>query len=137
MELGPVEYLLIAFPGNNFTGEIVPALTELVSSGTVRILDLVFVRKETDGSVTFVEFDALDDAVAFDSLDGEAGGLFSEEDVELAAAALEPGSSAALLVWEDLWAAPLAKALRDADAVLIEGSRIPHSIAVAAFDGIS
>jgi hypothetical protein len=126
MPLGPVEYLLIGFPGNQFTGKIAPALAELVDAGTIRILDLVFVKKDPDGSITVVEYDALAEAPEFAALDGEAGGLLNDEDIADAAEALDPDSSAALLVWEDAWAAPLAAALRDAGGVLIAGERIPH-----------
>jgi hypothetical protein len=136
MPLGPVEYLIIGFPGNRFKGEIVPALADLVESGTVRILDLVFIKKDADGALSIFEFDALEDAAGFAGLDGEVGGLLNDEDVLLAAEALEPDSSAALLVWEDTWAAPLAAALRNAGGILIAGERIPHEIVEAAFEGL-
>jgi hypothetical protein len=137
MPIGPVEYLVIGFPENRFTGAIVPALTELVESGTIHIIDLVFVSKDADGVVTSFEFDALEELAPYAALDGEAGGLLSDEDIELAVDALEPNSSAALLVWEDTWAAPLAAALRDAGGVLLAGERIPHEIVQAALDELS
>jgi len=137
MPIGPVEYIVIGFPENRFTGAIVPALTDLVESGTIHIIDLVFVSKAADGTVTSFEFDALEELVDYAGLDGEAGGLLNDEDIELAAEALEPNSSAALLVWEDTWAAPLANALRDAGGVLLGGERIPHEIVQAAFDELS
>ena len=98
----PVEYLIIRFPGNRFSGAIAPELAQLVESGIIRIIDLVFVKKDADGEVTIFEIDALDEApdLGLDDLDGEAGGLLNEEDLELAAAALAPDSSAALIVWE-------------------------------------
>ena len=137
MSIGPVEYLVIGFPGNRFSGRIVPALAQLVESGTVRILDLVFIVKGTDGTIDAVEYDALEgDAAAFADLEGEAGGLLNEEDIEAAADTIEPGSSAALLVWEDLWATDLAEALRAADATLVTGGRVPHEIVVAAREHI-
>jgi len=137
MPIGPVEYIVIGFPENHFTGAIVPALTDLVESGTIHIIDLVFVSKAADGTVTSFEFDALEELADYAGLDGEAGGLLNDEDIELAAEALEPNSSAALLVWEDTWAAPLATALREAGGVLLGGERIPHEIVQAAFDELS
>ena len=128
MTTGPVEYIIVGFPGNNFTGEIAPELIALVETGTVRILDLIFIGKDTDGSVLSFEIDELDEAAGFGGLAGEVGGLISAEDIEYAAAALEPNSSAALLIWEDLWAAPFAEAVRRANGVLLEGARMPHEM---------
>ena len=136
MTLGPVEYVVIGFPGSRFKGDIVPALRELVEGRTIRILDLVFVKKEADGTVVSFEYDALEKTPEFAALDGEAGGLLSDEDIAFAAEALEPDCSAALLVWEDRWAAPLADALRNAGGVLIDGERIPHDIVEAAFENL-
>jgi hypothetical protein len=132
MAIGPVEYIIVGFPGNTFNGEIAPELGKLVDSGTIRVLDLVFITKDADGNVAAVEFEDHDDVALFNELEGEVGGLISEEDVEYAAAELEPNSSAALLVWEDVWAKPFVEALRSSGAVLIEGSRIPHDLIEAA-----
>ena len=132
MAIGPVEYIVVGFPGNKFSGEIVPALAELIESGTVRIIDLVFIAKDVDGGVTFIEYDELEDVLGYEGLEGEAGGLLSDEDALEAAAGLEPGSSALMILWEDLWAAPLAHALRNADAVLLGGGRIPYQVVEAA-----
>lgn len=128
MNIGPVEYLLIGFPGNKFTGEIAPALGRLIENNTVRIIDLVFVGKDAEGNVTAFEFDQIEELAPFADLPGEAGGLLTEQDVAYAAAALEPNSSAALLVWEDTWATELATAIRNADGVVLEGARIPHDL---------
>ena len=100
MDVGPVEYVVLAFPGNRFRGEIAPELKSLVASGTVRILDLTFVKKDADGVVSYVELDALDpmESSAFDDIEGEVGGLFSQEDLELIAEELVPDSSAAVLL---------------------------------------
>jgi hypothetical protein len=100
--MGPVEYVVIAFPGNRFKGEIVPAVAELVDNDVVRILDVAFIKKDADGNVTMFEYDSLDDVLEFGfaDVDGEAGGVLNDEDLELAAEALEPDSSAALIVWE-------------------------------------
>jgi hypothetical protein len=132
MTIGPVEYLVLGFPGNQFTGAIAPALAELSTNGTIRILDLVFIAKDADGNAVAVELEDHDEAEAFAGLDGEIGGLVSQDDIEHAAEGLDPGSSAALLVWEDTWAAPLADALRASGGVLIEGGRIPHDLIEAA-----
>ena len=134
----PVEYLIVAFPGNRFSGEIGPALADLVADGTVHIIDLVFIKKDADGGVTVFEMDALDEAgeLSLDELEGEAGGLLSAEDLDLAAAALEPDSSAALLVWEDLWAARIAEAIRNAGGQIVAGERIPHDVVEAAMAGL-
>jgi uncharacterized membrane protein len=133
-EIGPVEYMVVAFPGNKFSGEITPALQELVESGTVRIIDLAFVAKDADGNVVSLEISDLDPDVqaALEGIGAEPTGLFSEEDLMAAAEELEPNSSAALLVWEDLWAARLAAAIRDANGVLLDLERVPHEIVVAA-----
>jgi hypothetical protein len=98
MTVGPVEYIVVGFPGNKFTGEIAPELIALVESGTVRVLDLIFIGKDIDGSVLAIEIDELDDLVGFAGLDGEVGGLISPEDVAHVADLLEPNSSAALLI---------------------------------------
>ncbi len=134
MAIGPVEYIIIGFPENNFKGEIVPALADLVESGTVRILDLVFVMKDADGTVTTVEYE---DLPGLSDIEGEADGLLSEEDLEMVSEVLEPNSSGLMIVWEDLWASRLAAALRDAGGVILSGERIPHDIVEAAFEGIS
>lgn len=132
MALGPVEYIILGFPGNQFNGEIIPELSKLVDSGTIRVLDLVFLTKDADGNATVVEFEDHDDVALFNQLEGEVGGFINEEDLEYAASDLEPNSSAALLVWEDVWATPFVEALRESGAVLIEGARIPHDLIEAA-----
>ena len=128
MTIGPVEYIIVGFPGNKFTGEIGPELVALVESGTVRVLDLIFIGKDADGSVVSFEIDELDALAGFGELDAEVGGLISPDDVAYAAAALEPNSSAALLIWEDLWATPFAEAVRRSNGVLLEGARMPHEL---------
>jgi uncharacterized membrane protein len=130
--IAPVEYLIIGFPGNQFNGQIVPALTELVQSGAVRILDLIFIMKDAEGEVTAFEYDELDDLLPLGAVTEESMGLLNDEDVEMAAETLEPNSSAAFLVWEDLWASKFAAAVRDSGGVFIAGERIPHDIVQAA-----
>jgi hypothetical protein len=128
--MGPVEYVVIAFPGNRFKGEIVPAVAELVDNGLVRILDVAFIKKDAAGNATMFEYDALDDVLTFGfaDVDGEAGGVLNDEDLELAAEALEPDSSAALIVWEYRWAARVGQAIRDAGGRIVAGERIPPEI---------
>ncbi len=128
MGIGPVEYLVVGFPGNQFNGAIAPELAKLVDSGTIRILDLVFIMKDADGSVLAFEVDEHQDLAVFAALDGEVGGFIGGEDIEHAAEGLEPNSSAALLIWEDVWATPFVEAMRNSGGVLIEGSRIPHDL---------
>ena len=130
---GPVEYIIVGFPGNDFTGEIAPALVKLVEDGTVRVLDLIFVSKDSDGNVLSFEYDALEGLAAFAEIDGECGGLISEDDIAYAAAGLEPNSSAAMLIWEDVWATEFVTAVRGAGGVLLEGGRIPPEIVETAF----
>ena len=133
-ELGPVEYMIVSFPGNRFTGEIAPALADLVESGTIRIIDITFVGKDADGEITAFELSDVDPEVrqGLENLGASPSGLFNEEDVMAAAEELEPNSSAALLVWEDVWAARVAEAIRNAGGELFDLGRIPHEVAQAA-----
>ncbi len=128
MDIGPVEYIILGFPGNNFTGQIVPELNKLIDSGLVRIIDLTFITKDADGHVEVVECDAVEELAEFAGLDAEVGGILNDEDVAHAALSLEPNSSAVLLIWEDAWAAPFAAAVRNANGVILEGARIPREI---------
>jgi len=128
MAIGPVEYMIVAFPGNDFNGDIAPALADLVSSGTIRVLDLVFVTVDGEGNAAIVEYDEHDGLRAFAEIDGEVGGVLGHEDIDHATHDLPANSSAAVLVWEDVWAPPFAEAMRDSGAVLIEAARIPHDL---------
>ena len=100
----------------------------LVESKTVRVLDLIFIGKDENGDVLAFEIDELEGIDAFEDLEGEFGGLIGPQDIEFVASKLEPNTSAALLLWEDLWAARFAQALRDSGGVLLEGARIPHEL---------
>ena len=133
--MGPVEYFVVAFPGNQFKGEIVPALKELVRDGTIRIIDLVFIRKEPDCTYTALELGDLpaEAAAPFDDLDGDIESLFSDEDIRWAAGLLEPDSSAAVLVFEHAWAVRMIEAVKNAGGRLVHNDRVPHEIAEAAF----
>ena len=136
MGIGPVEYMIVAFPGNKFKGEIAPALEELVQSGTIRIIDLAFVTKDEKGNVSGIELEETGSDVfqAFEALAAERGGFVSDDDLLAVAEALEPNSSAALLVWEDAWAAKLADAIVGAGGQLIDIQRVPRTLVQAAID---
>jgi hypothetical protein len=122
----PVDLVLLGFPGNKFTGDVAPALADLVSSGTVRILDLIFISKDADGNVVAVELDQLGDlAAGFDDVEGEVSGLLTDEDVAAAGEELELNSSAALLMFENTWASKFVSAVRAANGELIAHERIP------------
>jgi hypothetical protein len=122
----PVDLVLLGFRGNKFTGDVAPALADLVSSGTVRILDLIFITKDADGNVVGIELDQLGDVAAgFEDVDGEVSGLLTEEDVEAAGDELEPNSSAALIMFENTWASKFVSAVRAANGELIAHERIP------------
>lgn len=137
MTIGPVEYILVSFPGNQFNGEIAPELARLVDSGTIRIIDLVFILKDADGNTATFEFDQHEELGVFAALDGEVGGIISEEDIDYAAGALEPNSSAALLIWEDTWATPFVDAMRNSGGVLVDGARIPHDLIEASMSQLA
>ena len=133
-EIGPVDYLIVAFPGNRFTGEIAPALADLVDAGTIRIIDLAFVGKDENGDVGAFELTELDPEVreGLENLGVEVQGLFNEDDLMAAAEELEPNSSAALLVWENVWAKGVAQAMRDAGGEIFDFGRLPHEVVEAA-----
>ncbi len=136
MRVGSVEYAVIAFPGNQFNGEVVPALKELVDNGVVNIIDLAFVMKGEDGSTTAVELTELprDIAGAFEDLDHEVQGLLNEEDIQYVAEGLDPNSSAGLIVWENVWSARFAEAVRDSGGILVANEKIPAAAVEAALE---
>lgn len=124
-----LEYLIVGFPENNFTGEIVPGLLSLVDNGLIRVVDLVFAAKGDDGSVVVLEVDEHEHLSAFAAIEGSVGGVIGPDDIDHAAEAIAEGSSVLLIVWEDLWAAPFGDAVQRAGGVFIEGGRIPAEIA--------
>ncbi|MCX4885693.1 MULTISPECIES: DUF6325 family protein [unclassified Streptomyces] len=136
VEMGPIDYVVVEFPGNRMTGEGFPLLVDLVDRGLIRILDLMFVGKEEDGSVVGLEIADLtgDGALDLAVFEGASSGLLGQDDIEEAARALEPGSSAGILIYENLWAAPFATALRRGGAQLVASGRIPVPAVVAALD---
>ena len=125
--LGPVDWIVVEFPGNKFNGEIAPALEDLAQRDVIRLLDLVVLKKQTDESVEAFELSDLEDGEvgALRAYESELAMLLSAEDVEAVAASIEPGTSAAVLVWENTWAAPFASAVRHAGAQLVASGRIP------------
>jgi len=133
-EIGPVDYAIIGFPGNKFRGEIAPALADLVDAGTIRIIDVAFVGKDPNGDAVAMELTELDPEVqqALDELGIEVSGLLNEDDLMDAADALEPNSSAAMIVWENVWARKVTQAMRDAGGELLAFERLPHDVVQAA-----
>jgi hypothetical protein len=135
-ELGPVDWIVIEFPGSRFNGSIAPALQDLVDRDLVRVLDLLILKKDSDGAIEAFELSDLDD----DEIGGlraheaELAMLLSEDDVASVAAAIEPGSSAAVLVWENKWAAPFGAACRHVGGQLVASGRIPIQALLAAIE---
>ena len=138
MTIGPVEYVIIGFPGNRFNGKILPEFANLVDQGIVRFLDVVFIKKDSFGNIERFEYDGLDDVAEFGfaDIDGTIGGVISDDDIDVASEVLAPDTSAALIVWEHLWATRAADAVRDSGGVIIGGERIPHDLVEAAMAGL-
>ena len=133
-EIGPVDFMVVAFPGNEFKGEIGPALADLVEAGTIRIIDLAFVGKSESGDIVAFELTDIDPKVreGLEKAGIEVNGLFNEDDLMLIGERLEPNMSAAMLVWENVWARDVAQKMRDAGGVLLDFQRIPHAVVQAA-----
>ena len=131
-EMGPIDYVVIEWPGRQPDGEAAPLLVDLVDRGIIRVLDIAFIAKEEDGSVTAAEMSDFGDA--FGEFDGASSGLLGEDDLQEAGAVLEPGTCAAVLLWENRWAAPLAVALRRSGGQLVAGGRIPVQAILASLD---
>jgi hypothetical protein len=133
---GPIDYMVVEFPGNRMTGEAFPLLVDLVDRGLIRILDLAFIRKETDGSVVAMTLSDVDRDGALDLavFKGASSGLLGDDDLAEAATAVEAGSSAGVLVYENVWAAPFARALRRAGGQLVASGRIPVQAILSALD---
>ena len=134
--MGPVGYLVVEFPGNKMTGEGFAALLDLVDRGVIRILDLMFVRRDTDGSMRAIELQDIDHDGQFDLavFAGASSGLLAESDLSEAASVVEPGSSAGILIFENRWATPFIQALRRGKAQLVAAGYIPQDDLVAALD---
>jgi len=135
-EMGPIDYIVVEFPGSKMNGEAFPHLIDLVDRGIVRILDLVFVSKDLDGSVKGIAIADLDDDGELDLavFEGASSGLISDDDIEEAGGILEPGSSAGILVYENVWAGPFAAAVRRGGGQLVASGRIPIQAMLAALE---
>jgi hypothetical protein len=135
-QAGPIDYLVVEFPGNRMTGEAFPLLIDLVDRGLIRILDLAFVRKDADGSVVGLALTDLDGDGQLDLavFEGASSGLLDDDDLADAGSVLEPGSSAGVLVYENLWAAPFASALRRSGGQLVASGRIPVQAILATLE---
>ena len=134
--MGPIDYVVVEFPGNRMTGEAMPLLVDLVDRGVIRILDLAFVRRDLDGTVsglTISDLDA-DGAEHFAVFEGASSGLLDDEDLAEAGGILEPGNAAGVVVYENTWAAPFAAALRRSGAQMVASGRIPVQALLASAD---
>jgi hypothetical protein len=135
VELGPIDYIVVEWPaGTQPSGEGMPLLVDLVDRGLIRILDLAFVRKDDDGTIVGLELDELGGDSKLTVFEGASSGLLGQDDYDEAGAAIQPGCSAALLVYENTWAAPFATALRRSGAQLVAGGRIPVNAIIQALD---
>ena len=135
IELGPIDYLVVEWPaGKQPSGEGLPLLVDLVDRGLIRVLDLAFVRKEDDGTIVGLDLTELDGDPVLTVFEGASSGLLGDDDYEEAGAAIQPGCSAALLVYENTWAAPFATALRRSGAQLVANGRIPVNALLGALD---
>jgi hypothetical protein len=136
VELGPVDWIVVEFPGSRFNGEMAPALRDLVERDLVRVLDLLVLKKDADGTLEAFELSDLDPAEIGElrTYEAELATLLSEEDVTAIAEAIEPGNSAAVLVWENSWAAPFASAVRRSGGQLVASGRIPIQALLAAVE---
>lgn len=135
--IGPIDFVVLEWADGQPSGsEIAPLIIDLVDRGIIRLLDIAFVAKGTDGSVTAIDFENLPEGSAFAEFEGASSGLVDHEDVQEAAAALEPGASAAILIWENTWVLPVATALRKSGGQLVADGRIPVPALVAALDAL-
>jgi Family of unknown function (DUF6325) len=134
--LGPVDYIVVEFPAgaSNFTGEMTEELIKLVDAGTIRLIDVLILTKDEDGSVDAMELSDIDNLGELQALEAELAELLTAEDVEHLAAPMEPGSTAGVLIWENLWAAPFASAARRSGGQLIANGRIPIQAIIASIE---
>ena len=133
-EMGPIDYVVIEWPGEQPTGTVVPKLVDLVDRGIIRIIDIAFVGKDSGGAVYAMQLSDFDGDGEFAAFEGASTGIIGNDDLEDAGTALEPGTSAAVLIWENRWAAPVAVALRESGAQLVASGRIPVQGIIAALD---
>lgn len=137
-EMGPIDYVVLEWPdGKKPSGEAAPLIVDLVDRGLIRVLDIAFIAKDSDGSVATLDLGSLDGGGGgFGEFEGASSGLLGDDDLEEAAAALEPGSVAAILVWENRWAAPIGIAVRRSGGQLVASGRIPIQAILAALDAV-
>jgi len=135
-ELGPVDYIVVEFPAgaSNFTGEMAQELVRLVETGTIRLIDVLILTKDEDGSVEAMELSDLEELGQLAAVEAELAELLAADDVAHLAAAMEPGSTAGVLIWENLWAAPFASAARRSGGQLIATGRIPIQAIIASIE---
>jgi hypothetical protein len=135
-QLGPVDYVVVEFPAgaSNFTGEMAEELVALVNSGTIRLIDVLILTKNEDGTVDAMELSDIEELGELQALEAQLAELLAEEDVENLAAAMDPGSTAGVLIWENLWAAPFAAAARRSGGQLIATGRIPIQAIIASIE---
>jgi uncharacterized membrane protein len=133
-EMGPIDYIVIEWPGRQPTGEAAPLIVDLVERGIIRILDVAFVVKGDDGTIATIE--AAEVGGEFAVMDGASSGLIGDDELQDAAEVLEPGTSAAILVWENLWAAPIATAIRRSGGQLVASGRIPIQAILASLEAM-
>src|SRR5689334_17500937 len=135
-QLGPVDYIIVEFPAgaSNFTGEMAEELVTLVDSGTIRVIDVLILTKNEDGSIDAMELSDIENLGPLQAVEAELAELLAADDVEHLAAAMEPGSTAGVLIWENLWAAPFASAARRSGGQLIANGRIPIQAIIASLD---
>ena len=132
-ELGPVDYVVVEFPAgaSNFTGEMVTELLRLVDAGTIRVIDVLILTKDADGVIDATELSDIEELGPLQAVEAQLAELLAADDVEHLAAAMEPGSTAGVLIWENLWAAPFASAARRSGGQLIANGRIPIQAIIA------
>jgi hypothetical protein len=135
-ELGPVDYVIVEFPAgaSNFTGEMAAELLRLVDAGTIRVIDILILTKDEDGNIEAAELADIGELGELQALENELAELLAEDDVVHLAAAMEPGSTAGVLIWENLWAAPFASAARRSGGQLIANGRIPIQAIIASIE---
>ena len=131
-EMGPIDYIVVEWPGRQPTGQALPHLVDLVDQGLIRLIDLAFITKDDDGTVTVLDINELGETLAV--FEGASSGLLGDDDISEAGGVLEPGTSAAILVWENRWAAPFASAVRKGGGQLVASGRIPVQDLIGALE---
>ena len=134
-DMGPVDYIVLEWPGRQPKGDVAPLIVDLADRGIIRVLDVAFMVKNEDGTVESIELGELEDG-GFGEFEGASSGLIGQDDLEEAAAALDPGTSAAVLIWENRWAAPVAIALRRSGGQLVASGRLPIQSIVASLEAV-